>query len=165
MRRVRLELLPELRDEHPQVLGLVDGVRSLDGLQNRTMRQHAVAVVGQERQQIELLRRQADLFFAAHHAMPVIVDGDVAVARSQAVRTSAISGSGGSGIGICSTRCFVRPARPPPAERDLSSSYRNSRSQNTYSIERSGRFAVMSATDWLVQSLDSTRAAVPRVLP
>ena len=69
-------LLAQLRDEHPEVLGLIDGVGAPDRREDRAMRQHAIAVVGQQRQQIELFRRQADFLAAAHHATAIEVDRD-----------------------------------------------------------------------------------------
>ena len=59
--RVRLDLLPQLRDQRPQVLRLLDGVGPPHRLEDGAMRQHAIVIAGQQRQQLEFLRRQPDL--------------------------------------------------------------------------------------------------------
>ena len=41
------------------------------------MRQDAVGVVGEQRQQLELFRRQADVVVAAHDAPAIVVDGEI----------------------------------------------------------------------------------------
>ena len=71
-------LLAELRHERPQMFGLLHGVRAPDGLEDRAMRQDAVGISRQQRQQLELLRRQANLLAGAHDAAAVVVDREIA---------------------------------------------------------------------------------------
>jgi hypothetical protein len=61
VRRVGLELLPQLPDQHPKMLGLIDGLRAPDRFEDRAMRQDAPGVPRQQRHEIELFRREADL--------------------------------------------------------------------------------------------------------
>src|SRR6188768_1891192 len=58
--RIWLDLLTQLRDQRPDVLGLFDRVRSPDRLQDHTMREHAVMIAREQREQLELLRRETD---------------------------------------------------------------------------------------------------------
>ena len=75
--RIGLDLLPELSDEHPQVLRLIDGVAAPDGLQDGAMGEHAVGVPRQERKQLELFRCEPNLFAAPHDASPVVVNRQI----------------------------------------------------------------------------------------
>ena len=75
MAGVGLDLLAELRHQRPQMFGLLDGVGSPDRLENRAMCQHAIVVAGEQRQQLELLRREPDLEVVAKQPAPVVVDG------------------------------------------------------------------------------------------
>ena len=59
-----LDLLAELRDERPEVLGLLDRIRPPDGLENRAVREDTIVVMREQRQQLELFRRQTNLRFA-----------------------------------------------------------------------------------------------------
>ena len=56
------------------MLWLLDGVRSPDGLENRPVRQHAIVITREERQQIELFGRQTDLRIVADHAAALFYD-------------------------------------------------------------------------------------------
>ena len=76
MRGIGFDLLAKLPHQHPQVLGLVDGVRAPDGLQDRAMGQHAIRVAREKRQQIKFLRRQADLFVASDDTPPIVVPAE-----------------------------------------------------------------------------------------
>src|SRR5262245_47351120 len=75
---IGLDLLAKLRDQHPQVFRLVDGVGPPDGFQDGAMRQHPVGVSRQQREQFELLGCQPDLVVATHDAMAAVVDRQVA---------------------------------------------------------------------------------------
>src|SRR5689334_22715096 len=78
VRRVELDFPAQLRDEHPEMLGLIDGVRSPHGFQDRAVREDAVRVARQEREQLELLRREPDLVVSAQQTVPVVVDRQIA---------------------------------------------------------------------------------------
>src|SRR6478609_2309691 len=54
LRGVGLDLLSQLPDEHPQVLGLVDRLRSPDRLQNRAVGDDPVRVAGEKCEEVEL---------------------------------------------------------------------------------------------------------------
>ena len=60
------------------MLGLIDGMRSPDGLQDGAVREHAAGMLRQEHQQLELLRRQPDLLVAAADRVPVAIDDEIA---------------------------------------------------------------------------------------
>ena len=64
-------------DRATHMLGLLDRVGAPDRLQNRAMRQHAVHIVGEKGEQLELLGCQPHLFVASQHAPPVVVDDQV----------------------------------------------------------------------------------------
>src|SRR5207244_156157 len=76
--RIGLDLLAELRHQHPQVLRLVDGVRSPDRFQDRAMREDAVCAARQQREEIEFLRCEANLLVLPDHAMAIVVDDEIA---------------------------------------------------------------------------------------
>src|SRR5262249_7383665 len=78
MRRIRFDLLSELRDEHPEVLRLIDGTSTPDRLQNGAMRQDAVWISRQQREEVELFRSEANLVFAAEYAVAIVIDRHVA---------------------------------------------------------------------------------------
>src|SRR5262245_328511 len=76
--RIGLDLLAKLRDQHPKVLRLIDGVGPPNGFQDGTMRQYTVGVSREQREQFELFRRQPNLVVATHDAVTAVVDGQVA---------------------------------------------------------------------------------------
>ena len=63
------------------MLGLFDGVRSPDGLQDRPMGQHPIVVSSQQRQQLEFFGCQPDLGVIFEHAAPVVVDRQITGAK------------------------------------------------------------------------------------
>ena len=66
-RGIGFELLAQRTEQHAQMLRLVDGMRSPDGLQDGAVGQDATGMLRQEHQQLELLGRQANLLVAAAH--------------------------------------------------------------------------------------------------
>src|SRR6266705_2550614 len=78
LRRIGLDLLAELSDEHPEVLGLVHDVRTPNGLEYRPMRQHPITVLRKKREQLEFLRRQTNLVVASDGPPAAVVDRHVA---------------------------------------------------------------------------------------
>ena len=102
LRGIALYLAAERVDQHSQVLGLIDGVRTPDGLQDDAMREHAARVLREEQQQLELLRRQPDLLTRARDAVPVDVDREIA-AHSITPRGAAPLASAAARRGSCAS--------------------------------------------------------------
>src|SRR4030095_12588136 len=76
--RITLDLAPKRSDEHAQVLGLVDGIWSPDGLQNGAMCEHPARMLREEQQEIEFLWREPDLLAATEDAPPIPIDHEIA---------------------------------------------------------------------------------------
>ena len=89
--RVGLDLLAQLIDEDAQVFGLVAVVRTPHGLQDFAMGHGTAGVRHQVAQDLELLRREADVFAVGAH--PAGVEIDLQVGAGVAVR--AAFGGGG----------------------------------------------------------------------
>jgi hypothetical protein len=60
------------------VLRLLDRVLSPHRLEDHAVGEHAVVAAREQRQEIELLRRQPDLHVAAQHPTAAVVDADIA---------------------------------------------------------------------------------------
>src|SRR5579862_350126 len=75
---VGLDLLSQLADQHPEVFRLIDGVRSPDRLEDDAMREDAAGMPGQQGQQVELFRREANLFVLSNDPSPIEVDDEIA---------------------------------------------------------------------------------------
>ena len=82
---IGLYLLAELRHQGPEMLGLFDRVWSPHGLEDGAMRQDAVVVADQQREQLELLRREPDLGVVTMEAAAVVIDGQGADAEDARV--------------------------------------------------------------------------------
>src|SRR6476659_2750009 len=59
------------------MLGLIDGVGAPNLSQNLAMRQRAIGVLREQRQQLEFLRREANLLRAALQAAPIVIDREL----------------------------------------------------------------------------------------
>jgi hypothetical protein len=77
MGRILLDLLSKLGHEHPQMLGLTGRTGSPDSLQDRSVGKHSISATSQQRQQLELLRREPDFFGTALYPVPVVVDDQI----------------------------------------------------------------------------------------
>src|SRR5262245_5927875 len=60
------------------MFGLIDGVGSPDGLEDRAMRQYAAGMLSEERQQVELLGREAHFLTGPNHAETLSIDDEIA---------------------------------------------------------------------------------------
>jgi hypothetical protein len=60
------------------MFGLIDGACTPDCLQDGSVRQNTVGVMGEKREQIEFLPREANLFVAADYTASIIVNGQIA---------------------------------------------------------------------------------------
>ena len=81
MVRVRLDLLPQLIDEHAQIFRLIAVIRSPDGLQQSPVRQRLALIRHQVTQQIKFLRRQAHRL-SLHRYQPLF-EIDLQIVRSK----------------------------------------------------------------------------------
>src|SRR5205823_1223174 len=95
MRRIHFDLLAQLPDEHPQMLGMIGGVDAPDGAENRVVREDAIRVARKIRKQLEFLRRQSNLIVlaalfgrvrSAPDAAPIEIDGQIAEREDAAFR-------------------------------------------------------------------------------
>ena len=60
LRWIRFEFLAKLADQHPEMRRLARGVSTPDSLDDRLMREQAVRISSQQRQQVEFFWRQAN---------------------------------------------------------------------------------------------------------
>src|SRR4051794_8345379 len=74
---VGLNFFSQLSDEYPEVLRMGGGVDAPNGGQDRVVRQYAIRMARKIRQQLKLLRCQADFLGAALHAASIEVNRQI----------------------------------------------------------------------------------------
>src|SRR4030095_5000649 len=61
MRCVGFDLLAQLSHQHPEMLGVIGGMNAPDGRQDHVVRQDAIGMSGEIREELEFLRCQPNL--------------------------------------------------------------------------------------------------------
>ena len=83
---IGFDLSTQLPNKNPEMLRVVHSVRAPDGLQNGAVREDAIRIVREQREQLEFFRRQADVGVATADAPAIKIDGQIAHSNASGFR-------------------------------------------------------------------------------